>query len=194
MAIRTKKSRQAKTLRIFRKVHRITASFLFLFFFFMASTGILLGLKKHSGGVLQSKSYSGVSSEMKSWISIDSLYANASKIFRDSISETLPLDVDRIEIHKGKGMIKFIFQRGFWGVQLDATTGKLLHIERRRADFVEKVHDGSILDYSFGTSNGQIKLFYTMVMGISLLLFTITGFWLWYGPKRMRKSSSVKKQ
>jgi hypothetical protein len=25
-------------------------------------------------------------------------------------------------------------------------------------------------------------------MGVSLLVFTITGFWLWYGPKRMRRN------
>ncbi|NHX22353.1 PepSY domain-containing protein, partial [Escherichia coli] len=24
---------------------------------------------------------------------------------------------------------------------------------------------------------------------IALLIFTITGFWLWYGPKRMRKTA-----
>jgi len=146
MTIKTDRSKQAITIRWFRKIHRITASLLFLFFFIMASTGLLLGLKKHSGGVLLSKSYSGVSNNLKSWLTIDSLYTNATMVFRDSISETLPLDVDRIEIHKEKGMVKFIFLKGFWGIQLDATTGELLHIERRRADFVEKVHDGSILD------------------------------------------------
>lgn len=190
MIIKTDRSEQAKTIRLFRKIHRITASFLFLFFFIMASTGLLLGLKKHSGGVLLSKSYSGVSNDLKTWLTIDSLHTNATMVFRDSISETLPLDVDRIEIHKEKGMVKFIFLKGFWGIQLDATTGELLHIERRRADFVEKVHDGSILDYYLSTTNGQIKLVYTVIMGLSLLLFTITGFWLWYGPKRMRKMKS----
>jgi hypothetical protein len=84
-------------------------------------------------------------------------------------------------------MIKFIFVEDFWGIQLDGTTGKLLHIEERRSDFIEKVHDGSILDYYLGTTGDQIKLLYTSIMGISLLMFTITGFWLWYGPKRMRK-------
>jgi hypothetical protein len=83
-------------------------------------------------------------------------------------------------------MVKFVFIDGFWGIQLDGATGKLLHIETRRSDFIEKVHDGSILDLYFETSNGQIKVIYTSIMGIALLIFTITGFWLWYGPKRMR--------
>lgn len=84
-------------------------------------------------------------------------------------------------------MVKFVFVDNFWGIQLDGATGKLLQIEKRRSDFIEKVHDGSILDYHFKTEYGQIKLVYTSVMGLALLIFTTTGFWLWYGPKRMRR-------
>jgi hypothetical protein len=28
---------------------------------------------------------------------------------------------------------------------------------------------------------------YSTIMGVALLIFTITGFWLWYGPKRMKQ-------
>jgi hypothetical protein len=71
-------------------------------------------------------------------------------------------------------------------VQLDCTTGELLHIERRRSDFIENIHDGSILDYVIETDGEQIKLVYTTIMGGALLLFTISGFWLWYGPKKFK--------
>ncbi len=81
----------------------------------------------------------------------------------------------------------------YWGIQLDGATGKLLHIERRRADFVENIHDGSILDYYFKT-DGQFKLIYTTIMSLALLIFTVTGFWLWYGPKRMRRQSRSQRQ
>jgi len=50
-----------------------------------------------------------------------------------------------------------------------------------------------VLDKYFGTKGGQIKLFYTSVMGLALLVFTVTGFWLWYGPKRMRKAAKFNK-
>ena len=70
-----------------------------------------------------------------------------------------------------------------------ARTGELLHLERRRSDFIENLHDGSYFDYVFGTKYGQIKLVYTSIMGTALLVFTITGFWLWYGPKRFRAHS-----
>jgi hypothetical protein len=192
MIEKTSKAKQASIIRFFRKIHRITASLLFVFFFLMASTGILLGLKKHSGGVILSRSYSGSTSDLKNWLPIDSLHTNACKFFTDSVSATLPIEIDRIEIHKSKGMVKFIFAKEFWAVQLDGATGELLHIERRRADFIERMHDGSILDYYLGTSNGQAKVIYTAIMGMSLLLFTITGFWLWYGPKRIRRKKQFK--
>jgi hypothetical protein len=188
MTQKSSKASQASLLRLFRKIHRVTASLLFVFFFFMATSGILLGLKKHSAGIILSKSYSGTTSDLRGWLPMDSLYNNAIKVFSDSISQSLPINMDRIEIHKDKGMVKFILAKGFWGIQLDGATGELLHIERRRADFIEKIHDGSILDYYFGTSSGLIKVIYSSIMGVSLLVFTITGFWLWYGPKRMRRN------
>ena len=136
-----------------------------------------------------SRSYEGTSTDLKDWLSVDSLSKNATKIFRDSISQTRSLDLDRIDIRQDKGMVKFIFIDDFWGIQHDGATGDLLHIERRRSDFIEKIHDGSILDYYLNTNNGEIKLLYTTVMGAALLIFTITGFWLWYGPKRMRRKA-----
>ena len=181
--------KRARILRLFRKIHRTTGALLFVFFFIVSISGLLLGWKKNTGGVILAKSYSGLSTDLKDWISIDSLHKKACKIFRDSISSSRSLELERIDIRKDKGMVKFIFTDGFWGIQLDGSTGDLLNIERRRADFIEKIHDGSVLDYYFNTGGGQIKLFYTTVMGIALLIFTITGFWLWYGPKRMRKKS-----
>lgn len=181
------RNREATLMSTFRKIHRITASLLFVFFFLMAISGILLGMKKHSGELIQAKSYQGSSRELKDWLPLDSLYANACKIFRDSISTTLPLSLDRMDVNIEKGMVKFIFEKGFWGVQLDGATGKLLHIERRRSDFIEMIHDGSILDYYFESKRGQFKVIYSTIMGVALLLFTITGFWLWYRPKRIRQ-------
>ena len=95
-----------------------------------------------------------------------------------------------IDIRKDKGMVKFVFVDHFLGVQLDGATGRLLHIEQRRSDIIENIHDGSILDYYFQTKGEPIKLAYTSIMGFALLTFTITGFWLWYGPKRMRKNTA----
>ena len=186
MSINNKRQGQAKTLRIFRKVHRYTGAALFVFFFVVAITGLLLGWKKNSGNLILSKSYQGSSTDLKDWLTVDSLYQNACKILYDSVSKDLSTEIDRIDIRKDKGMVKFVFADNFNGIQLDGATGKLLHIEVRRSDYIEKIHDGSIVDFYFKSSSGWFKLLYTSIMGIALLVFTITGFWLWYGPKRMK--------
>ena len=187
MTEKSARQKQAKTLRIFRKVHRMTGASLFAFFFIVAITGLLLGWKKNTGGFLLAPTIEGSSTDLKEWLPMDSLHSIACRVLHDSVSTDLSLDLDRIDIRKEKGMVKFVFTDHYWGVQLDGATGKFLQIERRRSDFVENIHDGSILDNYLGT-NGIIKLIYTTIMGIALLIFTITGFWLWYGPKRMRRS------
>jgi hypothetical protein len=84
-------------------------------------------------------------------------------------------------------MVKFVFIEGYWGIQLDLATGDLLHIERRRSDFIENLHDGSILDHLFATDGEWMKLIYTTIMGSGILLFSVTGIWLYLGPRRMRR-------
>ncbi|MEP2280242.1 PepSY domain-containing protein [Maribacter sp.] len=185
-----KRQKQAKWLRIFRKVHRATGAALFIFFFIISITGLLLGWKKHSGGVILSKSYTGTSTELKDWLPVDSLHTLANTYLLESVSKELSTEIDRIDIRKEKGMVKFVYANHLWGLQIDGATGKLVHIERRYSDFIEKLHDGSILDDYLGTSNNQIKVFYSTVMGLALLVFTVTGFWLWYGPKRMKRNKA----
>ncbi|TAE46546.1 MAG: PepSY domain-containing protein [Bacteroidetes bacterium] len=179
------RKQQAKVLRVFRKIHRTTGALLFIFFFFISISGLMLGWKKHSGGYLLADTGKGISNDISGFLSVDSLHTRACYYLHTEVDTALSLKLDRIDFRPDKGAVKFVFAEGFWGVQLDATTGQLLKIERRRSDFVENLHDGSILDRLAGTG-GEIKVAYTSIMGLALLIFTITGFWLWYGPKRMR--------
>jgi len=181
-----KRKKQARVLRIFRKVHRTTGALLFIFFFFISVSGLILGWKKNSGGVIIPKTQKGTTENLKEWLPLDSLNSLASMALHDRVSPGLSLELDRIDARKEKGSVKFIYVDHYYEVQLDGATGKMLSVGQRRSDFFEQIHDGSILDRHLGTG-GYIKLVYTTVMGISLLVFTITGFWLWYGPKRMRK-------
>lgn len=184
------KKQQAKILRSLRKVHRTTGALLFIFFFFISISGVILGWKSHSNGLILPKSHDGTSTDLKHWLPLDSLHKKANIILNDSISPNLSLELDRIDVRKDKGMLKFVFKNHYWEIQLDGATGNLLNIGKRHSDFFENIHDGSILDRYFATSNGQIKVIYTTVMGLALLLFTVTGFWLWYGPKRMKRIKS----
>ncbi len=182
----SQRKRRAALLRTARKIHRFTGAALFVFFFLVAVSGLLLGWKKHSDGLILAKSYSGKSTDTRDWLPIHQLQENAIRAAREQIDPNMSVVIDRIDIRPDKGMVKFVFAEGYWGVQIDCTSGELLHVERRRSDLIENIHDGTIVDYLLGMTSGQFKLVYTSVMGTALLIFTITGFWLWHGPKKFR--------
>lgn len=194
MLTKSNHKKQAQFLSKVRKIHRKMGALLFILFLFVSVTGLLLGWKKHSNGQILPKSYIGTSTDLKDWLPLEVLHQNACKILHDSVSADLRLDLERIDVRKDKGMVKFVFLDHFWGVQIDGATGKLLHIERRRHDFIENIHDGSILDYLFNTKGEYLKLIYTTIMGLALLIFTISGFWLWYGPKHLRASGRKRRR
>ncbi len=176
---------QAKRIRWFRWFHRKIAIFLFVFFLVLSITGVLLGIKKQSG--LLAPTQKGASNDLSTWLSLDSLHKNAIHFLHDSVSANLSAELDRIDVRPDKGIVKFTFKDHFKGLQLDGTTGRLLFVETRKSDFIEKIHDGSILDKVFGTNGDQAKLSYTIIMGLSLFMLVVSGLWLWYGPKRLRK-------
>ncbi|HZK08079.1 MAG TPA: PepSY-associated TM helix domain-containing protein [Bacteroidales bacterium] len=187
MIRKRKRKKQTKLLREFRKIHRALGAALFIFLFIVCTTGLMLGWKKNSGGLILPKTPVGTSTDLKNWLPLDSLHTIACNVLHDSVSSELSVELVKIDIRKKYGIVKFVFVDGYWGIQLDGTTGEVLNVQTRVSDLVEGIHDGSILDQYFGTTGGPIKLIYTSIMGLALLTFTITGFWLWYGPKRMKK-------
>lgn len=173
-------------MRLARTVHSWVAICLALFFLLLASTGLLLGWKKHSNDIILPKTEQGISDQPAQWLPMDTLYNIAYHTMRTEISATMDSSLQRIDIRPHKGIAKFIYNEGFWGIQLDMTTGQVLAVNKRYSDIVENFHDGTILDYWFATNDEQIKLGYTSIMGISLLTLTLSGLWLWLGPRYIR--------
>jgi uncharacterized iron-regulated membrane protein len=184
LLVPTRRQQPAKTLRATRKLHRLSGISLFVFFFIMAVTGILLGWKKHSGELIMPDTYQGTTTEMTEWLPMDRLSSLAASALDEYTGERS--EVDRIDVRPGKGMLKVLFKNRQLEVQLDGATGEVLSVGRRNNDWIEQVHDGSIIDDWLGIPNGIFKVFYNSLMGVALIIFTLTGFWLWYGPKRMR--------
>ena len=160
---------------------------LFILFLFIALSGLALGWKKHSGDLILPKTRTGTSLDMGQWKPLHELQQIALSHYRDAIYNEGDIVVDRIEAVPEKGIVKFTILPGYWGIQVDGATGQILHLGRRWSDFFEKMHDGSLVDSWLGITSGAFKLFYTSLAGLALLVFTITGFWLWYGPIRMRQ-------
>lgn len=180
MAERTHRQRQAKILRGTRSIHRWSGITLFVFFFIIGITSVLLGWKKQSD-YLQPSTGRGSSTELSEWLPADRLLLLAQAALADSLGPDYSTEIDRIDYRPGKGSIKFLFDGHFQEVQLDGATGRLLGIGTRRSDWIESLHDGSIL-------GDTTKVVYSTIMGIATLVFTVSGFWLWYGPKRMRRA------
>lgn len=178
---------QAKRLRWVRKIHRTTGIILFVILLIIAITGIFLGWKKNTNGLILPETQKGQSSEFENWMSLDSLHTIAIKAFNDSLNSNKIPTLNKIDVRKEKGIVKFVFEDGYWGIQLDGTTGEVLQIERRWSDLIENIHDGSLLDNFFGSKSGFFKLTITTSAGIGILIFVITGFWLWYVPREIRK-------
>ena len=172
-------------IRIFRKLHRYTGLALFVFFLLMGITGGLLGWKKQVP--LLPPTAKGASAQAADWLPMDSLQKKAHVYLQQSVNEPLSLELDRIDVRPDKGIAKFVYAHHYWEVQLDCTTAGLLSIGRRHSDLMEHLHDFSFFDRGLQTGNDVIKLIYTTIMALAVIVFSITGFWLWYGPKRMKQ-------
>ena len=94
--------------------------------------------------------------------------------------------VDRIDIRPDKGTAKVTFKKHFTEVQVDGYSGEVLSIATRHSDWIEKVHDGSIVDF-YTTGDEGAKLTYSTLVSIGLILLAFSGFYLWYYPKLLRK-------
>jgi hypothetical protein len=177
----------AKNTRFYRKIHKWISVPLFLFMFLIGVTGLLLGWKKIAGILPSTKKGSNI--EANTWISLDKIQATAQQFAKDSLK--LSPEIDRIDVRPQKGIAKIVFTEHFTELQIDCATGKILSITQRNSDIIEKIHDGSILDFWMKTKNDEIKLFYTTIISLSLILLSFSGFWLWYNPKRIKKQKSV---
>ncbi len=162
--------------------------------FVIAATGIILGWKKHSGNLIQPISHTGTTTDLHQCLPIDSLTKRAYHFLHDSVAPDLSIELDRIDLRPEKGMVKFIFARHYHEVQLDMATGELLNLGFRTSDLVENIHDASLLDRLLNTGNGQIKLVYNTLMGLALITFAVTGIWLWYGPRGIKKTARKNKR
>jgi len=165
------------SLRQFRSIHKWIGISVFLFMIITASTGVLLGWKKNVN-LLQPPTLKGSTLAMDKWVGFDKV---AQAALRGIDSVTLrKIEIDRMDVRPDKGIIKVTFKEEYWEAQIDGGTGKILSVAQRHADWIEHIHDGSIISESF-------KIVYTNYLGWGLLFLSITGFWLWYGPKAIRK-------
>lgn len=167
-----------KTLRDFRIWHRYIGLTVTILIFVSALTGIFLALKKDFD-ILQPPTQKGESKNLADWKPIDDLATIAMNAFYEKCPEQQGNPVAKMDVRPSKGIVKVIFDNGWWEVQVDGVSGEVKSIARRHSDWIEALHDGSIISDGF-------KLVSMNVLGFGLLFMLVTGLWLYYGPKRYR--------
>ena len=179
MSTKNRISKYVSRLRNFRKWHRYLGLTLALLLLISATTGILLSLKKEMD-VLQPPTQKGASKDMTAWKTMSEIAEIASTALQGQYPQQKENAIDRMDVRPSKGIVKVLYEKSQWEVQVDAQTGKVLSIARRHSDWIEALHDGSIV-------NDFFKLISMNFLGIGLILLLSSGLWLWYGPKELRK-------
>ena len=141
-------------------------------------TGVLLGWKKQSDW-LQPPTQRGTAGALSEWRSLAVLEAAAVEAFRQNAPQGASPEVDRMDVRPGKNTVKVRFAYEDYEAQVDGITGEVLSVGRRNADWIERIHDGSIVSEAF-------KLASMNVLGIGLVVMTASGAWLYFGPRRLR--------
>ncbi|MGK7313620.1 MAG: PepSY domain-containing protein [Candidatus Longimicrobiales bacterium M2_2A_002] len=170
---------RVRALRAFRRMHSALAIPLLVLVVVSAITGMALAWKKNVD-VLQPPTRSGQAADLGDWRPLPRLAATARAALAAEIGDGDPaaLTPDRLDVRPGDGIVKVLFP-GAWEVQLDGATAEVLSVARRHADWIETLHDGSLISDGF-------KLVAMNALGLGLLALSVTGFWVWYGPRRIR--------
>jgi len=128
-------------------------------------------------------------SNQAEWLTLDSLEKQAIQSLKMHSSQH-PEHAEKVEIRPSKGIITFQF-KNYYYVQIDGTSGNVIMIEKRWGGIIQDIHDGAIIDGFISNKNGLAKKIYTVLMGLVLLTFTITGFYLWFKPNQIKKAKGV---
>jgi uncharacterized iron-regulated membrane protein len=169
--------------------HRRIASILFIFFFIVAITGLMLGWKSLFSTTIFEDKQVMASSSFKSWLSLDSLESLAALSLAEKTA-LRPGHSERVDIRLSKGYINFMFKKNYY-VQVDGASGKTILIEKRNGGWIQDLHDGAIVDGWFANKSGISKKIYSSVISLALLTLTISGFYLWYKPLLIKKKRST---
>jgi uncharacterized iron-regulated membrane protein len=182
----------ASLLSFSRKWHRRIASLLFAFFFIVALTGLMLGWKfLFTKAVFENKTIHP-SAKFKNWLPLDSLEKRASLSLNMILAKHHYQRSERAELRLAKGYISFLFP-GNYNVQLDGATGETIRIEQKNGAWIQDIHDGAIIDSWIGNKSGVVKTVYSSIIGFSLLILTLSGFYLWYKPKKIKQKKNAAK-
>jgi len=149
--------------------------------FVIAATGLLLAWKKEFKFVPPTQKDATVVSSLP--------IEKIAEIAQTYILENTDLEpeINRIDIRLKQGAAKVRFEHHYSEVQVGIRSGEILSVKTRTSDIIEQIHDGSILDFLFKTNNEEVKKTYVTMTCLALMFLSVTGFYLWWNPRRIKK-------
>ena len=144
----------------------------------MALTGVLLGLKDVLG--LKPSTAKAEVVSLNEWVSLQQINTNAIAYAKAQQLDTL---IDRVDVRIDKGIAKVLFKRHFTELQVAGSTGEILSVRQRGDHFIERIHDGSIVEF-YAEQTDTVKMIYSTLVGLGLLALSLSGYFLWAAPKK----------
>ncbi len=169
-----------KLLRLSREIHKWVGLVLSLVFLLLSVTGVMLLFKDQWG--FQPKTQKGEKAEITQSLPIDKIVSIAAAQGFDDLKSDK--DVDRIDFRPNKSVYK-VWSNDGREIQIDMTTGKILSVGNRTDKLLENLHDGSFFGDWF-------KYIVVTSSGISLILLTFSGYYIWGYAFLKRKKSKNK--
>jgi uncharacterized iron-regulated membrane protein len=176
-------SKLAAKTRIYRKIHKWISIPFVVFLMIIGVTAILLAWKKPLQ--LLPKTQNTRVEIRTSWISLESMIQIGREYMEDSLGKTA--EIDRLDVRPDKGIAKVVFKEHFTELQIDGFSGEILSVAQRNSDLIEKIHDGSIIDFFIGQNSESSKLIYSTLTSLILIFLCISGFYIWHNPRKIKK-------
>jgi len=156
-----------------RSLHRWIGLANSLFLVLIASTGLLLAMKKRFDWI-QPATQKG--EELASLADVASLGSVAEAAFQVGLPELRgPEDIHRFELHVDKNVIKVTSKEGFKEVQVDAKTAKVLQVGDRNDSLLETIHDMSFF-------SPALHAWVLPIVAVSLFLLGLSGAYMFAVP------------
>jgi uncharacterized iron-regulated membrane protein len=169
------------TSRTMRKIHYWLSPILLVSVFVIATTGVLLALKKDFA-FLQPVGRNGINSGLSDR-TISSLLTSAKMVpGHDALGWR---DIDRIDIRPRDGIAKVILESRT-EIQVDLTTGIAVETGYRTSDMLESIHDFSFI-------GDWAKYVFSFGSGIALIFMGVTGVYLFVLPTLVRRRKRIEK-
>lgn len=165
-----------------RKLHYWGSALIAIPLLLVIGSGIVLQLKKHWSWV-QPVEYRG--REKAPHIELTDILNALKTTSHPDVSVRGWEDVKRLDVRPDRGVAKATLMND-WEVQIDTTDGRVMQVAYRRSDWLEAIHDGSII-------NDTYKMWVVFPSAIVLLFLWGSGLWMWLWPFLNRRKVRARK-